>query len=147
MMLKAPAEISCAPPPSTWGIPYMNDLNQAGYSSGELSADEKNMAMLGHLSSLSGFIVPFGNLIGPLLVWQLKKDTMPFAAEQAKEALNFNITVAIAGIVAAISMFILIGFVLAPIVVIAWVVLSIIAGINAGKGENYRYPFTLRLVS
>jgi uncharacterized Tic20 family protein len=72
---------------------------------------------------------------------------MPFAAEQAKEALNFNITMTIAGIVAAISMFILIGFLLTPLVFIAWVAFAIIAGINANKGQNYRYPFTLRLVS
>lgn len=125
----------------------MNDYNQAGSSSGELSSDEKTMAMLGHLSALSGFVIPFGNIVGPLLVWQLKKDTMPFAAEQAKEALNFNITITIAGIVAAISIFILIGFLLAPLVFIAWVAFAIIAGINANKGQNYRYPFILRLVS
>lgn len=125
----------------------MNDYNQAGSSSGELSNDEKTMAMLGHLSALSGIVIPFGNLVGPLLVWQLKKDTMPFAAEQAKEALNFNITMTIAGIVATISMFILIGFLLAPVVFIAWLAFAIIAGINANKGQNYRYPFTLRLVS
>ncbi len=129
------------------GNPSMSDLDTTGPSSGELSTDEKNMAMLGHLSALSGFIIPFANVIAPLVVWQLKKDTMPFAAEQAKEALNFNITMSIIGTVAAFSMLILIGFVLLPIVAIAWLVFTIIAGIAASKGENYRYPFTLRLVS
>jgi uncharacterized protein len=116
-------------------------------SSGELSADEKNMAMLGHLSALSGIIIPFGNIVAPLVIWQIKKADMPFAAEQAKEALNFNITLTIAGIIAAVLMIVLIGFVLLPIIGIAWLVLTILAGINASKGENYRYPFTLRLVS
>jgi uncharacterized protein len=115
--------------------------------SGALSSDEKNMAMLGHLSALSGIIIPFGNIVAPLVIWQVKKADMPFAAEQAKEALNFNITLSIAGIVAAVLMLVLIGFLLLPIIGIAWLVLTILAGINASKGENYRYPFTLRLVS
>jgi uncharacterized protein len=125
----------------------MSYQDPAGQSSGELSSDEKTMAMLGHLSALSGFIIPFANIVAPLVVWQIKKDTMPFAAEQAKEALNFNITMSIAGVIAGVLCLVLIGFVLLPIVGIAWLVFTIIAGINASKGENYRYPFTLRLVT
>ncbi len=125
----------------------MNDQMPAGQPSGELSSDEKNMAMLGHLSALSGFLVPFANIVAPLVVWQLKKDTMPFAAEQAKEALNFNITVAIAAVIAGVLTLVLIGLILLPIIGIAWLVFTIIAGIAASKGENYRYPFALRLVT
>jgi uncharacterized protein len=125
----------------------MSYQDPAGPSSGELSSDEKNMAMLGHLSALSGIIIPFGNIVAPLVIWQVKKDTMPFAAAQAKEALNFNITASIAGVVAGLLVLILVGFVLLPIIGIAWLVFTVIAGINASKGENYRYPFTLRLVS
>ena len=110
-------------------------------------ADIRNWAMLVHLSSFAGLIVPFGNVLGPLVVWQIKKDTMPFAAEQAKEALNFNITAAIAAIVASISMIVLIGFLLLPVVVLAWLVLTIMGAMAANRGENYRYPFTLRLVN
>ncbi|WP_205289395.1 DUF4870 domain-containing protein [Lysobacter sp. TY2-98] len=116
-------------------------------STGADSAEERNWAMLGHLSSLSGLIVPFGNVLGPLVVWQIKKDTMPFAAEQAKEAVNFNITAALAAIVASVCMIVLIGFLLLPIVVIAWLVLTVMAGMAASRGENYRYPFTLRLIN
>lgn len=125
----------------------MNDQMPADPSLGGLSSDEKNMAMLGHLSALSGFLVPFANIVAPLVVWQLKKDTMPFAAEQAKEALNFNITVAIAAVIAGVLTLVLIGLILLPIIGIAWLVFTIIAGIAASKGENYRYPFALRLVS
>lgn len=125
----------------------MNEQMPADPSSGGLSSDEKNMAMLGHLSALSGFIIPFANIVAPLVVWQLKKDTMPFAAEQAKEALNFNITVSIAAVIAGVLTLVLIGLILLPIIGIAWLVFTIIAGIAASKGENYRYPFALRLVS
>jgi len=126
----------------------MNDQMPAGQPSGELSSDEKTMAMIAHLSALAGLTaIPFANVIAPLIVWQLKKDTMPFAAEQAKEALNFNITVAIAAAISMILIFVVIGLFLLPIIGIAWLVFTIIAGIAASKGENYRNPFALRLVS
>lgn len=110
-------------------------------------AEERNWGMFAHLSALIGFIIPLGSVVAPLVIWQIKKDTLPFAAEQAKESLNFNITVALAAIVSSILMMVLIGFLLLPIVVIAWLVLTVIAGMAASRGENYRYPLTLRLIN
>lgn len=127
-----------APPPH---IPH------APAGGGVESADERNWGMLGHLSALAGLLIPLGSVLGPLIVWQVKKDTMPFAAEHAKEAVNFNITAALAAIVASILMIVLIGFLLLPIVLIAWLVLTVLAGVAASKGEHYRYPFTLRLIN
>ncbi|MGO4782038.1 DUF4870 domain-containing protein, partial [Lysobacter sp. 2RAB21] len=72
--------------------------------------------------------------------------TMPFVADQGKEALNFNITALIAGIVSFLLTFVLIGLVLLPLVGLAWLVLTIMAALAANKGEEYRYPWTLRLV-
>jgi uncharacterized Tic20 family protein len=115
----------------------MNDIVQ----------EEKTWGMLAHLSSLSGLIIPFGSLLGPLVVWLVKKDTMPFVADQGKEALNFNITVTIAAIVSAVLTLVLIGFLLLAVVVVGWLVLTILATIEANKGVAYRYPFTLRLVN
>lgn len=115
----------------------MNDIVQ----------EEKTWGMLAHLSSLSGLIIPFGSLLGPLVVWLVKKDTMPFVADQGKEALNFNITVTIAAIVSAVLTLVLIGFLLLAVVVVGWLVLTILATIEANKGVAYRYPFTLRLIN
>ena len=112
----------------------------------DISQDEKTWGMLAHLSTLVGSIVPFGTILGPLVVWLMKKDTMPFVADQGKEALNFNITVLIAMIVGGILTLVLIGVLVMIVVGIAWLVLSIIAALAANKGESYRYPFTLRLV-
>jgi len=111
--------------------------------------------MLGHLSALSGLIFPvIGNIAGPLIVWQIKKDTMPFAAQEAKEALNFNITwivgLALLGVVAFVLSFFIIGFLLFPVVAlggIAMIVFSIIAGLKANEGRPYRYPMTMRIVN
>ena len=117
------------------------------------SAEEKQWAMFAHLSALvggiltSGWAGSIGCFIGPLVIWLIKKDTMPFAADQAKEALNFNITMTIAGIVCFLLTFVLIGLILAPILGIAWLVLTVMACIKANNGEAYRYPFALRLIS
>lgn len=112
----------------------------------DISQDEKTWGMLAHLSSLVGFIIPLGNILGPLVVWLVKKDTMPFVADQGKEALNFNITVLIGIIIGFILTFVLIGLLVLIVVGLAWLVLTIMAALAANKGESYRYPFTLRLV-
>lgn len=102
--------------------------------------------MLAHLAGLIGFIIPFGNLIAPLIVWQVKKDQMPFVDDQGKESLNFHITISIAVAVCLVLMLVLIGFVLLPLIGLAALVLMVIAGIKANGGERYRYPFVLRLI-
>ena len=114
--------------------------------SGTPGADERQWGLFAHLASLVGLIIPFGTLLGPLVVWLIKKDTMPFVNDQGKEALNFNITVALAIIVSGVLTLVLIGFLLMIVVGIAWLVLTIMAAMAANRGEAYRYPFTLRLV-
>lgn len=110
--------------------------------------EERTWAMLGHLSAFATFVLPaFGHIIGPLLVWLIKKDTMPFAADQAKEALNFNITMTLLAILAAASILILVGFVLLPLVGLFWFVFTIVAAVAANGGSSYRYPICLRLVN
>ena len=81
-----------------------------------------------------------------LVVWQVKKD-LPFVDEQGKEALNFQITVSIAVVVCLFLMFILIGFLLLPLVAITSFVFTLIAGLKANNGENYRYPIALRFIT
>ena len=137
----------------------MNEYNPAPAAvEGGISAEERQWAMFAHLSALLGGIVTagwagsIGCFIGPLVIWMVKKDTMPFVDDQAKEALNFNITVAIIFFVlwAVTFLTLFIGGVLTvPLMVIvgiAWLVLTVIASIKANQGERYRYPFTLRLV-
>lgn len=116
------------------------------------SNEERSWAMIGHLSALSAFITGFGCVLGPLLVWLVKRDTMPFAADQAREALNFNITVVLVGIglwVVTIGTFFVGALLTVPLAIVlfvGWLVLTILAAIKANEGVAYRYPFTLRLV-
>jgi uncharacterized Tic20 family protein len=121
--------------------------------SGEPSAEERQWGLFGHLSSLSGlFTGGVGNIVGPLIIWLIKKDTMAFASDQAKEALNFNITLLIISVVLVLATVFTLGFAifitlpLGVIIGIAWLVLTIMAAMKANNGEAYRYPFTLRLI-
>jgi hypothetical protein len=111
----------------------------------QVASDSRNLAALAHLSAFITFVgIP--SLIGPLVFMLAKRDD-PYVAEQAKEALNFNLSFLIYGLVAAVSMLLLIGFILLPVVAIAWFVLVIVATVKAANGEAYRYPYTMRLVS
>ncbi|HRQ65951.1 MAG TPA: DUF4870 domain-containing protein [Xanthomonadaceae bacterium] len=110
------------------------------------SAEERQWALFAHLSALSGFLIPFGSIIGPLIIWQVKKNEMPFVDDQGKEALNFQITVFIAVLACIPLMLVLIGFLLVALVALAALVFTVIGGINASNGERYRYPVTLRLI-
>lgn len=106
------------------------------------------MAMLCHLLALAGFLfsVPGGTIVGPLILWAIKKDSMPFVNDQGKEAINFNITVSIIALLCMLTFWLFVPVLLLIGVAIASVVLVIIAAIQASAGKAYRYPFILRLV-
>lgn len=112
-----------------------------------LTENERTWGMLAHLSALVGVVVPvFGCVLGPLVVWLGRRDQSSFVEGQAKEALNFNISVFLALIVCSFLMLVFIGFILGAALFIAWLVMTLIAAIKASEGIPYRYPFSLRLV-
>ena len=104
------------------------------------------MAMFCHLSGLVGYIIPFGNIVAPLIIWQMKKESSAYIDYHGKEAVNFQIALTIYMVIAALSIIVLIGVVLAPLIGIAGLVLMIMAAIKAKDGEHYRYPFIFRLL-
>ncbi|MCP3900075.1 MAG: DUF4870 domain-containing protein [Desulfobacteraceae bacterium] len=104
-------------------------------------------AMVCHLLGLCTFVgIPFGNIIGPLVVWLIKGKEFDFVDEQGKEALNFQISMTIYGLVAGFLCLFIIGFFLLFALVIADVVFIIIAAMKTNEGESYRYPYIFRLV-
>lgn len=109
-------------------------------------SQERTWGMVCHLSALAGFIIPFGNIIGPLIVWLIKKDESPFVDDQGKESLNFQISITIYCIVAAILILIIIGIFLLIGLGILALVLIIMAAVKANSGEKFRYPLTIRLI-
>ena len=113
-------------------------------SASTISGDAKGWAALAHLSAFAMFLgVP--SLVGPFVAWIWKRD-LPYVDEQGKEALNFNISFLIYGIVSAILILALVGLVLLPIVFVTWFVLVIVAAVKASAGEDYRYPLTIRFI-
>lgn len=141
----SPPEIPAAPPPvEPPPVPPSSAASDLG--------SEKNMAMFCHLSALVGgllfswMMIPIGNLLGPLIIWLLKKDSMPLVNEHGKEALNFQITVSIAIGACLLTAFLLLPILLAFIIAIGALVLTIIGTVKASNGILYRYPFNLRLI-
>jgi|ERR1700722_10518639 len=108
--------------------------------------EERNWGMYCHLAAFAGFIVPFGNIIGPFIVWLIKREDFPTVNRQGKEALNFQISMTLYFFVATLLTFIIIGFILIPVIVIADIIFIIMAAIKAQEGGIYRYPLTIHFL-
>ncbi len=107
-----------------------------GYEPQPVATKEQNTwALVAHLSGLLFYSgIPFGNIIAPLAIWLMNRDTMPFVDDQAKEALNFQITIMLYLLACVPLAFVLIGFILAPVVVVFHAIASIIAALKAQQG-------------
>ncbi|MEZ5227131.1 MAG: DUF4870 domain-containing protein [Acidimicrobiales bacterium] len=111
------------------------------------SSDERSMAMIAHLLGI------VASLIGPLIIYLVKKDESPFVRDQAAEALNFSISMAIYftayAIVSFILVFVIVGiflFILMPFLALGVLALHVVGAVKANKGEYYRYPLTIRFI-
>jgi uncharacterized Tic20 family protein len=111
------------------------------------SSDIRTWCVLCHAAALLGLFFHFlGHLLGPLIVWLMKRGDSPEVDAHGKESLNFQISMLIYDAIAAILCIVLIGI---PILIALWVlntVLVIIASIQASEGKFYRYPITIRLI-
>jgi uncharacterized Tic20 family protein len=107
--------------------------------------EERQWAMFAHIGTFSSILVPLGNFIAPIVVWQIKKHESDFAVEQAKESLNFQITLILYFIICVPLCFIIIGFFLIFALMIFGLIMVIIGGIKANDGMDFRYPMALRL--
>lgn len=107
----------------------------------DAAANDRNIAVLTHLGGI------FFSFVPGLIVWLLKKDDSVFIGEQAREALNFQITVLIGYMLAWVLAFLLVGFLLLPLIYLANLLLCLVAAVKVSKGEEYRYPLSLRLIN
>ena len=103
--------------------------------------------MFAHIGIFSSIFVPLGNFIAPIVIWQMKKHESEFVVDQAKESLNFQITLFIYSLISILLCFIVIGFFLIFALVIFGLIMVIVGGIRANEGEYYRYPMCIRLIS
>lgn len=107
------------------------------------SREARMWGMICHLASFAGYVVPFGNVLGPLVAWMLKKDEHPFVNDQGKEALNFQMTLGLA----QFALWLLTRSQWQVIALSATgLVFTVMGAIQANEGKAYRYPFRLRFL-
>ncbi len=109
--------------------------------------DDRLWATFIHLSGLAGYLVPTGSIVAPLILWLVKKSQSPFLDDHGREALNFQISMVLWGLVAAVLCFVCVGMLLLPVVIIVQIVYSIVMAVRANRGEYVRYPITIRFLS
>lgn len=110
-----------------------------------VSAESKNWAVFTHLSAFAMFLgIP--SLVGPVVLWAVKKNEDPYVDFHGKEAINFNLSFLIYGVVSALLVLVLVGLLLLPAVFLTWLVLVIVAAVKTNAGEYYRYPLTIRFI-
>jgi uncharacterized protein len=108
--------------------------------------NERTMLILMHISPLIGFLVPFGNIIAPLVFWLIKKDQSPELDRHGKAVINFQITIMLALVVAFILIFVVIGVFLIPIIGLFSLIMIIMGAIDASNGKLFKYPLSLNLI-
>ncbi|OHB78536.1 MAG: hypothetical protein A2Z25_02160 [Planctomycetes bacterium RBG_16_55_9] len=118
----------------------MSEPPPVGAGPAPVSKDAMNMAVLCHLLAI------FTGFLGPLIIWLMKKDELPFVDRHGKESLNFQLTVLIAMVASGVLSFLCIGFLLLPVVWIVDLIFCIIAAVKTSRGEEYRYPLTVRFI-
>jgi uncharacterized protein len=109
-------------------------------------SQERTWAMFCHLGAFAGYMIPFGHIIAPLIIWQMKRKESAFVEENGKEALNFQLTLTIYAIIATLLALIFIGFFLLAIIGVFGVVMIVVAALKANNGESFRYPATMRFI-
>ncbi len=124
-----------------------NEIPESPQAPVGMTQEERTWGMLCHLSALAMFLLPsLGNIIGPLIIWLIKKDQYPFVDSQGKEALNFNISITIYLFVAGILSIILIGIPLLFAIGIFWIVEVIMATVRSNEGQPFKYPLTIQFI-
>ena len=111
------------------------------------SPEERNWSMLLHLSALAGLVTSgIGSILGPLIVWLIFRARSDMVDYHGKRALNFQISFFIYGLVAALSIIVLIGFLLLPVVIIVWLIWTILAAVRTSRGDPPGYILSIRFL-
>lgn len=109
-------------------------------STGLSPSEEQLWSVLAHAGALvCGFVAP-------LFILLVFGNRSPYVRHHAVESLNFQVTSTIAALGALLSLFLVVGFVVFPAVIVFALVVVIVAAVQAGQGVWYRYPVNLRLV-
>ena len=108
-----------------------------------LDKSERDWSMFCHLAAFAGYVFPFGHVLGPLILWLLRREESEFVDFHGRQVLSFQITMTIYVVVAGLLCLILIGFVLRPLVLVFDVVATILAAVRAQEGRTWSYPMAI----
>lgn len=108
--------------------------------------DQRQMGLFLHLSQLAGFVIPFGGIILPVVLWQTQKEKMPALDAHGKMVVNFMLSVLIYAIVSVVLMFVLVGFLTLLAVAVIHIVFPIVGAVKANNGELWEYPLTIKFL-
>ena len=112
-----------------------------------LNSEEKNWAVAINLITFIGYIIPFGNIIGPLVIWLMKKEGSDFIDEHGKAVINFQISIYIWFILAGLLCMIFIGFFFVFALILIEIIYTIINAIKAKDGKSPKYPFSIKFIA
>ena len=112
----------------------------------DVSKEEKNLAVIMHLSILAGILIPFVGLLIPVVIWALKKSESPYLDDQGKEVINFIINIFIVGVFVTVLCIIIIGFILVVPLALFLIIAPIVAAVRCSDGIYYKYPFIFRFI-
>ena len=108
---------------------------------------EKNWAVGLHLSKFAGCLFPLGNVLGPLVVWLIKKDSSPKLDEIGKQVINYNLSMTLWFFVCIPLVLLFIGFFMMGALALADLIFTVLAAVAASNGQRYKYPLTIRFIS
>lgn len=112
------------------------------------AAESRQWAVFLHLAGFANYVgIPFGSILGPLVLWLLKRDQSEFVNECGKEALNFHLSMLIFSLISIPLIFVFVGFFTLLAISIIEIIFTIIAMVKASDGEIYRYPLSIRFIS
>lgn len=118
----------------------------AGDASGVVSAEARRLAMFCHLSGFLGFVIPLGNIIGPLALWIANRESAAYVDDQGREALNFQLSILVYMLLSFALILVLIGLLMFPLLWVFQICMMVVAAVRANDGETYRYPLTIRFL-
>jgi uncharacterized protein len=111
-----------------------------------LSETERNWAMFCHIAAFAGYFIPFGGIIGPLIIWLSKRDESTWVNENGKASLNFQFSILLYILLTIPLCFIIIGFPIIAVLLLLRIIFIIIASVRASKGEEFRYPLAIPFI-
>jgi uncharacterized Tic20 family protein len=123
----------------------MNE-ESTGSTGNETTQDERLWGKLCHLSAFAGYLIPFGNIIGPLVIWLIKKDESQYVDKHGKSSLNFEISITIYILISILLIFIIIGIPILIGIGVYHIIVVVIASVRAFEGQLYDYPLTMIFV-